>query len=184
MKTRIFVSGKIKSTYKGLDLQPLPNESGDDVPLNTWNAHFKTFERRKCWLVTHAASRYTVFIPDIRANMLKDFKHIFLDCLVNQLLNTLYQDDLRVTDPDKIARFIGDIDFFPTNNDKGCMGTLNQRGHEFDACRFVNGLSFEEFSFQEMGAISNWYATMKVNGKQQRINPVIELTTIINNKIP
>ena len=149
METRIFVSGKIKKVYRGIDLKPLPVKAEMESHNNSWNAHFLTIENKKCWILTHTKTRYTVVIPDVSAKKLKGLRWWFMDHIINQYL----KDDERINfaenvDPNQFNNFFGDFEFYPTNNDKSCIAYLNKRIEELEWRKYqdgYNGIQFYSF---------------------------------------
>jgi hypothetical protein len=79
METRIYVSEKIKRAYRSLEINPLPDKGEMECHNNSWNAHFTTVENKKCWVITHTKTRYTVVIPDVSAKKSKDLRYWFMD---------------------------------------------------------------------------------------------------------
>ncbi|MBO6794126.1 MAG: hypothetical protein JJ895_09450 [Balneolaceae bacterium] len=180
METRIFVSGKIKKVYRRIDLKPLPEKEGLESHINSWNAHFLTIENKKCWLLTHTKTRYTVVLPDINANKIKSLRFSFLDQIMNQYL----KDDNRINfeenvDPTKFEKFIGSFEFYPTNNDKSCIAYLNRRIEDLEWYKYSE-YDYEDIPFYTLGATINHIGSMKRNGKSEWIKPNEEMLELID----
>lgn len=61
----------LRCTGKVLALLGTPKPSPVEVAAQDWYANLLWIERRKCLLVTHAATLFSVFIPDVRAAQLR-----------------------------------------------------------------------------------------------------------------
>ncbi len=121
MKTRIYVSDKIRKNYKKLSVNELPEKTEMQSHQNSWNAHYVAIFGKRCWVVTHSITRYTVIVPDVKAERLNNFRYFFLDNMINQLIKK------HLVDPEKIQKFIGDIEFYTTNGDRSCIAYINKR---------------------------------------------------------
>jgi len=183
MKTRIFVSGKIKKVYRGLEIKPLPEKKDMESHNNSWNAHFLAIENKKCWILTHTKTRYTVVIPDVTAKKAKDLKWWFMDQLINQYL----KDDARIdfaknVDPNQFNQFFGELEFYPTNNDKSCIAYMNRRIEDLEWHKYAE-YGYDGIPFYRFGARINHFGTMKKNGKSENIEPVKDLLKLIKSSV-
>ena len=86
METRIYISNKIQKNYKKIVLNPLPEKSDMENHQNSWNANYIAIHGKKCWVLTHSQTRYTVIVPDIKVKAIENFLNYFLDNLINQLI--------------------------------------------------------------------------------------------------
>ncbi len=62
----------------GADLEPVP--TADD-----WYANLLWFDRRKCLLLTHAGTLFSIFEADVRASALRDTRRIVADLIGREL---------------------------------------------------------------------------------------------------
>lgn len=173
METRIYVSNKIQKNYKKILLNPLPEKSDMGNHQNSWNANYIAILGKKCWLLTHSQTRYTVIVPDVKVKDIEQFLNCFLENMINQL--TVKQ----FVDLEKIQKLIGEVKFYPTNNDKSCIAYNNKRiedieywKHEFD--------DFNKISFGKIGANINELGSMLKNGKSIYLRPTTEMLDLIN----
>lgn len=178
METRIYVSGKIKNVYRGLDLKPLPEKSEMESHNNSWNAHYLIIENNKCWMITHTKTRYTVVIPDVSAKKSKKLRWWFMDHIINQYL----KDDERINfagnvDPNQFNNFFGDFEFYSTNNDKSCIAYMNKRIEDLNWHKYQDG--YDAISFYRFGAWINHIGTMKRNGRSKYVDPAKEMLELI-----
>lgn len=178
METRIYVSDKIKKVYRRLTLKPLPEKTEMKSHNNSWNAHYLPIENKKCWIITHTKTRYTVVIPDVSAEKATDLRWWFMDQIINQYLN----DDKRINfaenvNPNRFEDFFGDFEFYPTNNDKSCIAYVNKRIEDLEWYKYQGG--YHGIPFYSYGAWINHFGTMKRNGKSEYIEPVKEMLELI-----
>lgn len=179
MKTRIYVSGKIKKAYKKLELEPLPEKDELDNHENSWNAHYMNIDSKKCWILTHTKTRYTVFIPEVNVSKLNDLRHWFLDQMINQIFKSR-NIDLTEFDPDRIEEFVGEFEFYPTNNNKSCISYINKRIEELEYWKYDYYHNYDLMPFYKLGALSNELGSMLRNGKSEYIRPTKEILELIN----
>ena len=159
----IHVSEKIRSTYKKIDFQTSLEEQ-DSTSENSWNAHLMLLYGKKCWVVTHSNTRYTVIIPDVSVGKIADFRSLFMDCLINQL--TI----IRPFDVEVLNQFIGHVAFLPTNGDRSCISHINRRIEEIGYWKFDNP-HFSDFNFAEIGSNINHLCSKTTEGKSSHIRP-------------
>lgn len=169
METRIYVSDKIQKNYKKVTLNELPRESDMNQYPNSWNANYVPISGKRCWVITHSITRYTLIISDVRADKIVNFRELFSDCMINQL------NKKHVIDPNEIQRFIGAMKFHPTNGDRSCIAYLNKR---------IEDLSYWKSELDELsgtiGSNMNEIGTKLLNGKSKYIHPTEEMLNLIN----
>lgn len=94
---------------------------------NAWFANLVWVEGRKCLHITHAQTRYTVLITDIKKAQLKDLKAF---CSIH-LLQTLFAEGIEGNVLDKL---IGqDSLHFGKAQDRRVLGSMNQQGQAAEA---------------------------------------------------
>ena len=57
-----------------------------DPEHEDWYANFLVLVRRKCLLLTHAGTLFTIFEPDVRASDLKATKNLVVELIERELL--------------------------------------------------------------------------------------------------
>ncbi len=173
MKTIIYVSDKIRKSYKKLSVNELPDKREMQSHQNSWNAHYVVIFGKRCWVVTHSITRYTVIVPDVKADKLANFRYFFLDNMINQLIRK------HLVDPNKIQGFIGDIEFFPTNGDRSCIAFINKRIEDIEYWKYKVE-NFEDFPFWTMASNFNDLGSKRIDGKRTYIRPNQEMLTLID----
>jgi hypothetical protein len=177
MTTRIYVSSKIQKSYKKLTLNDLPEKSGMLEHENSWNANYVPMFGKKCWIVTHTITRYTVIIPDVKAKNIEHFQSIFRENMINQLIKKY------LINPDNVKEFIGEVKFYPTNGDRSTIAYNNQRMQDVSYWRYEFD-SFEKIPFYKIGSNINELGTRPNNGKLIYIDPSEEFLKWINSSHP
>ncbi len=173
MTTRIYISAKIQKNYKKIVLNPLPDVANMQEHINSWNANYIPFLGKKCWLLTHTITRYTVIVPDITVKDLDQLLFLFQECIIQQLVQK------HLINADRVLDLVGQIEFYPTNNDKSSIGYNNQRIQDLSYWK-TTFHSFEEVSFSRLGANLNIIGTRLNHGKSQYIYPTEEFLSLIN----
>lgn len=175
MTTRIYVSSKIQKGYKKLVLNVLPEKADMFEHQNSWNANYVAMFGKKCWILTHTATRYTVIVPDVKAKDLGHFVSLFRENMINQLVNK------QLINPDRITEFIGEVEFYPTNNDKSCISYNNQRQQDLNYWKYEY-YAFDEIPFSKIGANINELGSILRGGKSVYIVPTEEFLNLIHPK--
>jgi hypothetical protein len=170
---RIYLSEKIRKNYKKITVNELPEKIEIQSHQNSWNAHYVAIFGKRCWVVTHSITRYTVIVPDVKANMLDDFRFFFLDNMINQLIKTHY------VDADKIQKFIGDVEFYLTNGDRSCIAYINKRIEDLEYFKYQED-NFEDFPFLMIGSDFNDLGSKLIDGKSKYIRPTEEILKLVN----
>lgn len=124
MKTNIHTTRKLEKLIKKLISTNQIEESG---VLGKWNATVFYVDRKKCWLITNGQTQYNVVLPDIKASDLDQIQEIFTNALCAQLNH----DGIKM-DCTALESMIGQLCFFPTDNDRVTTGFQNQRLYEFE----------------------------------------------------
>lgn len=174
MITRIYVSNKIQKGYKKLVLNSLPDKSNLIEHHNSWNANYLAMFGKKCWLLTHTVTRYTVIVPDVKAKDLDGFLSMFRENMINQLIKK------HQVNPGKVHAFIGEVEFYPTNNDKSCIAYNNQRIQDLNYWKYEFD-EFDDLPFSRIGSNVNELGSILRNGKSIYIRPTKEFLGLINS---
>jgi hypothetical protein len=170
---RIYLSEKIRKNYKKITVNELPEKIEIQSHQNSWNAHYVAIFGKRCWVVTHSITRYTVIVPDVKSDMLDDFRFFFLDNMINQLIKTHY------VDADKIQKFIGKVEFYPTNGDRSCIAYINKRIEDLEYFKYQED-NFEDFPFLMIGSDFNDLGSKLIDGKSKYIRPTEEILKLVN----
>lgn len=123
-RTKIHTTRKLEKLIKKLITTDQNNDCGI---LGKWNATVFYVERKKCWLITNGLTKYNVILTDIKVSDLGNIEQIFKDAFFGQLIY-----DGIIIDFENLNSIIGEIDFFPTDNDRSTTGFQNQRLEELD----------------------------------------------------
>ncbi|WP_334113776.1 DUF6933 domain-containing protein, partial [Paucihalobacter sp.] len=115
--TSIHLTKKLEKLVKKLISK---EPEGSDALLGNWNATVFYVDRKKCWLITNADTKYNVVLTDIKASDLKRIEHLFKNAFYGQLVY-----DGIIIDFETINAAIGSLQFLPTNNDRSTLGFQN-----------------------------------------------------------
>lgn len=66
----------LRCTKKVLDVLGPPQVSAPEPGEDDWYANLLVLDRRKCLLLTHAATLFSVFEPDVRAGQLRSTREL------------------------------------------------------------------------------------------------------------
>lgn len=125
MKTPVYTSKKLEKTIKPFIAKQSLDE--EESVLGKWNATLFYVNRKKCWLVTNAKTRYNVLLTDLKAADIKNWNALFKDTLYSQLVY-----DGIIQSFETIDDCIGDTFFLPTDNDRPTTAFQNHRLEELE----------------------------------------------------
>jgi len=113
---------KIHCTAKLKDfLNPLVETDSFDIS-EVWNAHLFYLNRKKCICFLNKETLYAIVLFDVLKKDLKNIKSLFVKSLIQQL----YSDGILVEENEpKVRAEFAEIHFYPTNNDRSVVGSLN-----------------------------------------------------------
>jgi hypothetical protein len=142
----------------------LTKERGDR--MLEWGAKLFYFDRRKCIQLSHFASKFTLFLCDIKVNDLTN-----IGDLICGYFYDIYSDDKKISD--LLERYFKSTPFicFDKLTDKSAISTLNRTQMTFadDGYRFYeyieNGVLKTRRINKEIN--TNWLFTQKINGKTE-----------------
>lgn len=117
MQTKIYTTKKLEKFIQKLISVETDAETG---PLGKWNATVFLVDRKKCWLFTNALTMYNVILPNVKPADFGNIEELFKSTLINQLIY-----DGIIVDFENLKRSIGNLVFFPTDNDRVTIGFLN-----------------------------------------------------------
>lgn len=138
MVTPIFTSKKLEKLSRKL-MEPIRVEEEETSTLGKWNANIFYVQRKKCWLVTNAKTRYSVILADVTSADLKNIDTIFKDTLYSQLIY-----DGIFTEYKTLDKLLGELRFLPTDNDRRTIGFQNVH---------FNALEYRKYEYPNL---DNW----------------------------
>ncbi len=112
--------------------------------LGKWNANIFYVDRKKCWLITNADTKFSIILPDLKSSDIKIFTEIFIENLYSQLI---FESIL--TDFNRLKDWIGNVELLPTDNDRKTIGTQN---YIFESLKYwkYEFRTFENMPFREL----------------------------------
>jgi len=169
---------KIHSTKKLLAKLPL-DENGmlinsrenpesrltEDSPLGSWHANLLTIQRHNCVLFVHDASRFPVFIKELRKPDFAELAWYFEDGFMNTLLKA-GADDAQMKAAASALRPLQ----FDSDCDRSVQGAMNQRAQEIEYMLSHEGVALADIGAYRTGA---WLSEMltKPKGAKDYIRP-------------
>lgn len=117
--------------------------------LGKWNATVFYVDRKKCWLLSNAKTRYVVILTDIKSSKLNTIDDLFKNAFYSQLVY-----DGIITDFERIDALIGNLDFLPTDNDRRTTGFQNHKLQDLKMWHYQFG-ALEEMPMKELGSRMN-----------------------------
>lgn len=133
MKTPIHTSKKLEKLIK----KYISKSECDQLEigiLGKWHANVFFVDRKKCWLVTNALTRYSVILANVSAADLNNIVEIFKNNLYSQIIY-----DGIFSDYQSLNQLLGDIEFFPTDNDRRTIGVQNSHFEELEFRKYEYG---------------------------------------------
>jgi hypothetical protein len=140
--TPIHVTKKLEKTIRKVVRTDLPEVQPG--LLGKWNAALFYVDRKKCWLVTNARTKYSVILPDITISTLPNIDKLFRFALCDQLLYDGFKTSL-----DEEESVIGDLIFLPTDNDRKTTMFQNHRLFELEFYKYRYG-SLEDMPLNKL----------------------------------
>ena len=143
MRTPIYTSKKLEKTIKKIIQTDKTSETGI---LGKWNATIFYVDRKKCWLISNAKTQYCLILPDIKSTDLNTIEKKFKNSLYEQLKN----DGIYI-EFDKMSEMIGDIKFYPTDNDRKTAGFQNNKLANLE-CWKIDYEKYENMPFIDLAS--------------------------------
>ncbi|MEF9922908.1 MAG: hypothetical protein RR769_08300 [Anaerovoracaceae bacterium] len=154
----------------------IKNESGNK--LLEWGAKLFYFDKRKCIQMVNFASKFTLFLVDVKVADLENVG----DMIAFYLLE-LYKDDKQMTAALKKMFEVNPLTCFAKLTDKSAIATLNttQRGFADDGYRFYEFIRGGILHTMEINYEMNfkWLFTMKTGEKTEYIYAGEKLREIV-----
>jgi len=112
-------SARVRPKLRASLTESLPEE--EITPLNHWHGHYFSIQRSPCVFLLHDATRFSLFIPNIKKADLCDLDHYFQDALMNSVLKLWYDDAMM----DQVHGLIHRLQF-DTDTNRSVQGSMNQ----------------------------------------------------------
>lgn len=91
------------------------------TPLNHWHGHYFTIQRSPCLFLLHDATRFPLFIPNIKKADLGNVDYFFQDALMNTVLKLWFDEEVM----EKVYGLIHRLQF-DTETSRSVQGSMNQ----------------------------------------------------------
>jgi len=111
----------IRCTGKLLkELRIQPADVADASPVGSWHANLLHIDRRKCAIVTHDLTLFTLFIPGLRRAEFDNFDDVFGQALFRAMRLFDFEQE-------KIERMLdwSRTNLYTTTNDRSVLGSMN-----------------------------------------------------------
>lgn len=142
----------------------IADESGDR--LHEWGGKLFYFDRRKCIQIVNFASKFTLFLFDIKLDDLPDVGNQIAGYLFD-----LYSSDRKMQKALDLMFEEHPLVCFSRIKDRSIIATLNatQTGFALDGDRFYDYIHDGILHTREINRTVNfeWFFTMKTNGKKE-----------------
>jgi len=116
MSTRVHVSKKLNAIIPKELINKKP-EVSEFRTLNKWNATLFYISHKKCLLLVNSSTFFAVILENIKKSDFNNITKLFIQKFYEQVM---YEGI--VTDRNTISKFIGEIDLYPTDNDRVTIG--------------------------------------------------------------
>lgn len=128
MTTSIFTTKKLeKIIQKKIQTEAIKNSSLS----GKWNASVLYIAKKKCLIFVSSKTFYAVIIPRFSTLELKNINELFLKNLEDQLT----YDKIESTSID-MNQFIGNLNFYKTDNDRKITGVINYYISKLDDMKY------------------------------------------------
>jgi hypothetical protein len=88
--------------------------------LNSWYCDIFRVDRHKCLLLTNEKTLYSIFVPKVKKNDLRNFNNLFY----TNLMFNLQFEKIEINIIEKFFKFSDDIEFTKTKN-RSVLGSMN-----------------------------------------------------------
>jgi hypothetical protein len=130
----------LRCTAKLLKLLGASPASPPDVdPETEWYANLLWFARRKCLLVTHAPTLFSVFVPDVRKPQLTPIGPFVLDAIRYSLM-------LEDLPPETFGRLDGDDVQVAKTASRSVLGSMNEMAFQIEHALDRSDWDFDEIN--------------------------------------
>ena len=158
----------MQSYTKGVKNAVIEKERGDR--MLEWGAKLFYFDRRKCIQLSHFASKFTLFLCDIKVKDLSLIGEYICGCLYD-----IYSDDKKTCELLERYFMSTPIVCFDKLTDKSAISTLNrtQSVFAFDGYLFYDYIENGILKTRQINEDVNtsWLVTQKIDGKTTYFYP-------------
>ncbi|WAC02156.1 hypothetical protein N7U66_05385 [Lacinutrix neustonica] len=168
MTTPIYISKKLEKLVSKYVSQPTIESISK---LGKWNGTVFYVNRKKCWLIVNAETKFSLIIPDLKASDIKNFQNVFLDNLYSQFI---YENI--ILDFKELKRYIGEINILPTDGDRKTIGTQNYYLENIEYWKYEYG-TFENMPFRDIAKRLNFTPTEVFKWKNPREVMITKIKT-------
>lgn len=162
-------SGMLSNKHTDAD-----SRSTNDSPLGSWHANLITLQRHNCILFVHDATRFPLFLKELRKSDLAELAWHFEDGFMNTLLKAGADD----TQMQAAASALKPLQF-DSDCDRSVQGTMNQRASDIEHILAHNNISLSDISAYRMGAQLSEMLT-KIKGMKDYIRPIEEMFALLD----
>lgn len=148
MSTNIYTSRKLEKVIPSSLIKKEKNKSINLI-LGKWNANIFYVSHKKCLIVTNSLAKYTVLLDRLIVSDIPKLSEIFTKTLYDQLL----VDDMKI-DFSKLQKIVGQVDIYPTDNDKKIIGIQNSLKYHIVNWKHEFG-HIDNWSFRRQNGILN-----------------------------
>lgn len=140
---------QLSSPLKEVITTIIANESGD--AMREWGAKLFYFDHRKCLQVVNFASKFTLFLVDIKVNDLS-----YIGDLIKTYIYDIYKDNRKTTK--LLERFFGEerLFVFSSLKNKSIISTLNRNQLYIDD-------GYELYNYIEKGILQTKKLNYEIN---------------------
>lgn len=155
---------------------PLDTGANSDTqsPLGDWHANLLTLQRHNCILFIHDATRFPVFLKELRKPDFAELGWRFEDGFMNTLLKA-GANDAQLQAAASALRPLQ----FDSNCDRSVQSTSTQRAGDIEHILALENLSLSDVSAFRMGAKLSEMLT-KVKGMKDYIRPNEEMFALLD----
>ncbi|TKD57936.1 hypothetical protein [Flavobacterium sp. ASW18X] len=173
-RTRIHTTKKLEKLVKKLISN---NHDAEDRILGKWKATVFYVNRKKCWLITNALTKYNVVLTDIKASDLKDIETIFKEAFYGQLIY-----DGIIIEFENLNTLVGEIGIYSTDNDRSTTGFQNHNLVSLEWWKYEFG-PLENMPIKDLTNRLNTTVIHIGEGKKMAdyTNPIREMKKILNH---
>lgn len=124
-------------------------------PNKEWYANLMWFDQRKCILFTHAATLFTVFVPDVLKKDLDDFRLLLEEAVFHQLMF----DGIDLNDAAPVLGIAAGPAVIGVARNRSILGSMTDQAFQYTAHLNLHG---------GLGAISSRIMSRRVNNCPMR----------------
>ncbi len=165
---KLITSDQLPSPFKEVALKVRELESGDG--LKEWGAKILYFDRRKCIQFVNFASKFTLFLCDIKVDEVSQ-----IPTLIGDYMFDIYADDPEMLE--LLKKYLNELPvaIFEKIKDRTIISNLNntQRDFAWDGYRFYDFIENNVLQTRKINKMVNfdWIIRAKIDGKEDYTFP-------------